>query len=91
MKQCQAVQQSDQKVCFKCKQVWDMNDPHPPKCGPKKDPSRLSTLINNFIDPTKHDQNSLWMNAYILWFTGAAIGFGIGFFIMVLIKEVFLK
>lgn len=29
---CEAVQQSDQKVCTRCGFVWDMNDPDPPKC-----------------------------------------------------------
>ena len=29
---CQAVQQSDQKVCNRCGLVWDMNDPDRPAC-----------------------------------------------------------
>lgn len=31
-KGCEAIQQSDQKVCNRCGLVWDMNDPDPPPC-----------------------------------------------------------
>lgn len=29
---CQALQYSDQMVCTRCEQAWDMNDVSPPKC-----------------------------------------------------------
>lgn len=32
---CEAIQYSDQMVCKRCNQAWDVNDFDPPKC--KKD------------------------------------------------------
>lgn len=30
---CHAKQYSDTMVCAECNLVWDVNDPHPPRCG----------------------------------------------------------
>ena len=39
LKDCQAVQHSDQMVCDKCDQSWDANDPAPPSCAPAELPT----------------------------------------------------
>lgn len=33
--ECRAQQLSDQMNCDRCLLSWDVNDPHPPKCGKK--------------------------------------------------------
>ena len=30
---CEAYQTSDSMTCARCNTSWDMNDPHPPRCG----------------------------------------------------------
>jgi len=38
MDHCKAYQQSDEMVCSDCGLRWDVNDPEPPKCQPRREP-----------------------------------------------------
>lgn len=38
MHHCKAYQQSDEMVCTQCGLRWDVNDPEPPKCQPRREP-----------------------------------------------------
>ena len=38
MDHCKAHRQSDEMVCSHCGLRWDMNDPEPPKCQPRREP-----------------------------------------------------
>lgn len=38
MHDCKAYRQSDEMVCGPCGLRWDVNDPEPPKCQPRREP-----------------------------------------------------
>lgn len=38
MHHCKAYRQSDEMVCSHCDLRWDVNDPEPPKCQPRREP-----------------------------------------------------
>lgn len=37
MNKCKAIQYSDMMHCADCRLAWDVNDPEPPPCDPKKE------------------------------------------------------
>lgn len=41
---CEAVQESDQTVCHRCKSAWDVNDPEPPACMPIEADAELGEM-----------------------------------------------
>lgn len=37
---CEARRQCDEYHCARCGYTWDVKDPDPPECKPKKDPKQ---------------------------------------------------
>ena len=46
---CCARQFSDQMLCMRCDQGWDINDPDPPKCKDNPSPA-LATMGRGFME-----------------------------------------
>lgn len=70
---CAAIQRSDQMVCDKCFQSWDVNDQEPPMCGDGTKRARASggpTLFTSGLQNVDHTnelvrlQNEANMNAW---------------------------